>query len=83
MLNLTIQDADDDGNGAGKDEKKKEVVNTKEQPKDDTAGISKLLENSATLAILSANYKSLSEENQKKFASLTTAIKAKLSNPKQ
>jgi hypothetical protein len=83
LLNLTIQDADDDGNGAGKDEKKKEVVNTKEQPKDDTAGISKLLENSATLAILSANYKSLSEENQKKFASLTTAIKAKLSNPKQ
>ena len=82
LLNLTIQDADDDGNGAGKDEKKKEDTKpTKEQPKDDTAEISALLENSKTLEELQTNYKSLSEPNQKKFATLTTAIKAKLSQP--
>lgn len=78
LLNLTIQDADDDGNGAGKDEKKKEDTKT---PKDDTAEISKLLENSKTLEELQSNYKSLSEANQKKFATLTTNIKQKLSQP--
>lgn len=54
----------------------------KEDPetiKDNTAEISKLLESSKTLAELQSNYKSLSESDQKKFASLTTAIKQKLS----
>lgn len=60
---------------------KQEIVSTKETPKDDTAEISKLLESSVTLEELQTNYKSLSEPNQKKFATLTTAIKAKLSQP--
>lgn len=47
--------------------------------KDNTAEISKLLESSKTLEELQSNYKSLSESDQKKFASLTTAIKQKLS----
>jgi hypothetical protein len=54
----------------------------KEEPetiKDNTAEISKLLESSKTLEELQTNYKSLSESDQKKFASLTTAIKQKLS----
>lgn len=54
----------------------------KEDPetiKDNTAEISKLLESSKTLEELQSNYKSLSESDQKKFASLTTAIKQKLS----
>ena len=54
----------------------------KEEPetiKDNTAEISKLLESSKTLEELKSNYKSLSESDQKKFASLTTAIKQKLS----
>lgn len=54
----------------------------KEEPetiKDNTAEISKLLESSKTLEELQSNYKSLSESDQKKFASLTTAIKQKLS----
>lgn len=54
----------------------------KEDPetiKDNTAEISKLLESSKTLEELKSNYKSLSESDQKKFASLTTAIKQKLS----
>jgi hypothetical protein len=63
-------------------ELKKEDVNTvKETPKDDTAEISKRLESSKTLEELQSNYKSLSEPNQKKFATLTTEIKAKLSKP--
>ena len=52
-----------------------EVVNTK----DKTAEISALLEGSKTLEELQVNYKSLTDAEQKKFASLTTAIKAKLS----
>ena len=54
----------------------------KEDPetiKDNTAEISKLLESSKTLEELQSNDKSLSESDQKKFASLTTAIKQKLS----
>jgi len=74
LLNITIVDSDDDGNKAKEPEKK-------EIPKDKTAEISALLEGSKTLEELQVNYKSLTDAEQKKFASLTTAIKQKLSKP--
>jgi len=64
---------DKDTDASGEQEKKEEPK------KDTTAEISKLLESSKTLEELQSNYKSLSESDQKKFASLTTAIKQKLS----
>lgn len=76
LLNLTIQDTDDDGNGASKKDQ------TKEQPKDTTAEISKLLESSKDLKELETNYKSLSEADKKKFANLTSSIKLKLTQTK-
>lgn len=52
----------------------------KEIEKEDTVKeISKLLENSKTLDELEKNFKSLSESDKKKYASLTKTIKTKLS----
>lgn len=68
---LALQTDDDDGNKASQPEKKETL-------KDKTAEISALLEGSKTLEELQINYKSLTDAEQKKFASLTTAIKAKL-----
>ena len=73
---LALQTDDDDGNKASQ----KEVV--KEQPKDTTAEISKLLESSKDLKELETNYKSLSESDKKKFANLTSSIKLKLTQTK-
>jgi len=56
--------------------------NAKESIKADVAEVSKLLESSKTLEELQANYKSLSTEDQKKFAALTSSIKLKLSQTK-
>jgi len=70
LLNLTIQDVDDDGNNAGK----------KDNIKTDVAEISKLLESSKTLSELETNYKSLSKDDQKKYAQLTSSIKLKLTS---
>ena len=73
---LALQTDDDDGNKASQ----KEVA--KEQPKDTTAEISKLLESSKDLKELETNYKSLSESDKKKFANLTSSIKLKLTQTK-
>lgn len=73
---LALQTDDDDGNKASQ----KEVE--KEQPKDTTAEISKLLESSKDLKELETNYKSLSESDKKKFANLTSSIKLKLTQTK-
>lgn len=73
---LALQTDDDDGNKSSQ----KEVM--KEQPKDTTAEISKLLESSKDLKELETNYKSLSESDKKKFANLTSSIKLKLTQTK-
>lgn len=71
LIDETEQDPDN------KEPEKKEVVNTK----DNTKEISTLLEGSKTLEELQTNYKSLTDAEQKKFASLTISIKQNLSKP--
>jgi hypothetical protein len=68
---LALQTDDDDGNKASQPTKV-QVENS----------IPNFLNNSKTLEDLATNYKTLSKDDQKKYAQLTSELKLKLSNTK-